>query len=243
MLAITICYAAAGSATVLGVMPPPSALPLLPSFSAASTSTSAAAQPITAAAVQPTLLGAAQTTPSVVVPTGLFLGDGLLPLPQKLMRRIIALEFVEMRELLPEEWLHSVTEESDNHSCCNSAVKKKKAPVTNIFTWFQGYASLVGALSTAYPSKVPQFMAYQSMIIRCYKDFEGLAWVQYDHAFHRQAAVSKNLDWSQVNTTLYSLCFAGRAKRSSICAHCLSDNHTSENCPEAPSAPASTPAR
>ena len=86
-------------------------------------------------------------------------------------------------------------------------------------------------------------MAYQSMIIRCYKDFEGLAWVQYDRAFHHQAAVSKNLDWSQVNTTLYSLCFAGRAKRSSICAHCLSDNHTSENCPEAPSAPTSTPAR
>ena len=156
------------------------------------------------------------------------------------MKCIIVLEFVEMRELLPEEWLHSVTEETDAHSCCNSTAKKKKAPVTNIFTWLQVYASLVGVLSTAYPSKVPQFMAYQSTIIRCYKDFEGPAWVQYDH---RQVAVSKNLEWSHINTTLYSPIFAGQAKWSSICAHCLSDNHTSEGCLEALPTPTSLPVR
>ena len=40
-----------------------------------------------------------------------------LPLPQRLMRRILALEFVEMRELLPEEWLPSVEEgDQDSHS-------------------------------------------------------------------------------------------------------------------------------
>ena len=89
MLAIPIlCYAGSGTAAVLGVMPPPSVLPLLPSFSAASMGsapTLAAAQPTMAlmeAAVQPTLSGAAQAAPTVVVPTGLFLGDGLLPLPQ-----------------------------------------------------------------------------------------------------------------------------------------------------------------
>ena len=94
--------------------------------------------------------------PSVAVAMGLFLGDGVLPLPQRLMRKILALEFVEMRELLPEEWLPSVEEgDQDSHSCCNSVAKKRKPPITNIFTWLQGNVALVGAVSTAYPGKVP----------------------------------------------------------------------------------------
>ena len=72
------------------------------------------------------VLTAAKPTPSVAVPTGLFLGDGLLPLPQKLMKRIVAFDFIEMRELLPEEWLHSVTEESNTHqSYCTQAGPSK----------------------------------------------------------------------------------------------------------------------
>ena len=31
-------------------------------------------------------------------------GEGLLPVPKKLQEKIVRLEFVEMRELLPETW-------------------------------------------------------------------------------------------------------------------------------------------
>lgn len=173
------------------------------------------------------------------VPAGLFLGDGVLPLPQRLMRKILALDFIEMRELLPEEWVTaSDQDDGEAHSCCNSAARKRRAPVTNIFAWLQAYSTLVGALSTTYPTKVPELMAYQSTVIRCYRDFEGAAWVQYDRAYRRQAAVSRDLNWSRINTTLYSLCFAGRAKRNNVCAFCLSNNHPSERCPEAPMQPA-----
>ena len=122
----------------------------------------------------------------------------------------------------------------EQHSCCNSASRKRKPPVTNIFSWLQGYASLVGALATVYPAKVPELMAYQTTILRCYRDFEGAAWAQYDRAYRSQAALSKDLNWSRINTTLYSLCFAGRAKRGNVCTHCLSNNHPSDACPEAP---------
>ena len=40
------------------------------------------------------------------------------------------------------------------------------------------------------------------------------------------------LNWSRINPTLYSLCFAGKAKKSAICIHCLSNNHNSAQCPE-----------
>ena len=38
-----------------------------------------------------------------------------------------------------------------------------------------------------------------------------------------------------MNPTLFSLCFAGKARRNIACAHCLSDNHISETCPDNPS--------
>ena len=42
---------------------------------------------------------------------------------------------------------------------------------------------------------------------------------------------------SQINGMLHSLCFAGKTKKSVMCSHCLSDNHSSERCSEAPRAP------
>ena len=77
-------------------------------------------------------------------------------------------------------------------------------------------------------------MGYQALIIKCSRDFEGLAWAQYDRAYRHQAAQSKDLRWSKLNPLLYSLCFAGKARRNVACCHCLSDMHTSEACLENP---------
>ena len=197
-----------------------------------------APQPLLPTVPAPALPYPAATQPQpaqVMVSAGLYLGHGVMPLPQKLLTKITALEFVEIHELLPEAWLQ--TGEMENSGCCSSAgAKKRRPPVTNIFTWLQGFASMVSALSTRYPAYVPEFLAYQSTIIKCYRDYDGLGWAQYDRAFRRQVAVTKLLNWSQINGTLYSLCFAGKGRRSAVCIHCLSDNHTSKRCPDAPAA-------
>ena len=78
---------------------------------------------------------------------------------------------------------------------------------------------------------VPAFMAYQAIIIKCYRDFEGLAWAQYDWVYRRGVAQSKDFRWSRLNPTLYSLCFAGKAKKHVACSFCLSDNHVSGSKP------------
>ena len=57
---------------------------------------------------------------------------------------------------------------------------------------------------------------------------------QYDRVYRRQAAQTKNLNWSRLNPILYSLCFAGKAKRHVACNFCLNDNHTSDQCPDNP---------
>ena len=93
---------------------------------------------------------------------------------------------------------------------------------------------MVGVLSQRFPAMVPELMAYQTTIIKCSRDFDGLAWAQYDRAYRPQAAQSKDLKWSRLNPTLYSLCFAGKAKRGVACVHCLSDSHSSDSCPDNP---------
>ena len=54
----------------------------------------------------------------------------------------------------------------------------------------------------------------------------------YDRAFRRRAEATKNLNWSVVNTSLFNLCFGGRARRKVICQICLSEQHTANTCPK-----------
>ena len=78
-------------------------------------------------------------------------------------------------------------------------------------------------------------MAYQQTIVRCYSDFEGSGWLAYDRAFRCRMTAIKSLDWSELNSTLYNLCFAGKAKRDIVCCTCLKHNHRTSDCPNAPS--------
>ena len=39
------------------------------------------------------------------MPTGMVMGDTMLPLPENLRRKILNLEYVEMADLCPEAWM------------------------------------------------------------------------------------------------------------------------------------------
>ena len=236
----------------MGVVPPAGAISWLATCSrAASQDNARGTSSEQAQVIVPStgLVWSAMSTPSVVpvssgglpgmssipvVPAGSYMGEGLLPIPERLTKKILQLEFVEMRELMPETWLRDEEESTRNTL---SLPRRRTAPVTDILQWLQCFAGMVGVLSQKYPHMVPELMAYQAMIVKCSRDFEGLAWAQYDRAYRRQAAQTKDLRWSRLNPTLFSLCFAGKARRNIACAHCLSDNHTSDTCPENPSRP------
>ena len=229
----------------LGVIPPSSAIPWVPLLTSdTSASGRLVVQPATATTSAATITSSSiasgappmsgfGVSPVVAagVPAGAFMAEGLLPVPEKLAQKIIRLEFVEMRELMPEMWWR---EEEEVARSTLSWPRRKVGPVTDILQWLSCYAAMVGVLSRAYPQMVPELMAYQATIIKCCRDFEGLAWAQYDRVYRRQAAQTKDLHWSRLNPTLYSLCFAGKAKRHVACNFCLSDNHTSDHCPDNP---------
>ena len=70
----------------------------------------------------------------------------------------MALEFVEMRDLMPETWLKEEEESARNTL---SLPRRRTAPVTNILQWLQCYAGMVGVLSQKFPQMVPELMVYQ----------------------------------------------------------------------------------
>ena len=96
-----------------------------------------------------------------------------------------------MHELLPETWMEE--EQSEVAVLWGFLfLKKTKTSVTDILCWVQAYAILVSVL-----------MAYLSIIIWCYRNFESM---HYDRPLRKQAALVKECDWSQIQPTIYNLC-------------------------------------
>ena len=71
-----------------------------------------------------------------------------------------------------------------------------------------------GVVAEFEPDIVPWLVAYMVSIIRASQEYEGAAWVAYDAAFRRQAAATGQRDWARINTSLYTMCFTGKARKS-----------------------------
>lgn len=102
---------------------------------------------------------------------------------------------------------------------------------------------MVAVLASKYPAYVPQLMAYQKTIIKAHKSFTGEGWVTYDTCYRRRAAVTKDLNWGEVDFHLYNETFTGRAKAILRCRYCSSEHHTSGECSYAPETSLSRHAR
>lgn len=106
---------------------------------------------------------------------------------------------------------------------CWSLPCKWVLQVTDIIKWVQCFAG------SKYPVVVPELLAYLLRIVKCAREFEGISWVHFDQAYHKQL---KEFHWSRINPTLFSLFFAGKAKWGLNCPLSLSDSHTAEGCPD-----------
>ena len=130
-----------------------------------------------------------------------------------------------MADLLPEVRL------SDREGESEKLLQRRPQCVTDIWSWLHCFGTYILVLGPVYSQAIPELMAYMSLIIRCSQDYEGLAWVCYNMSFRCQAAASGNRNWSEVNSTLYSICFTGKSRRNLQCELCLAKSHATSNCP------------
>jgi len=154
---------------------------------------------------------------------GILLGEALPPVPTKLANKIKKGDFVEMQEMLPDMWL--VTDQSE------PTARVGRLRAMDIKVWSQCFATYVRVIAEDEPERVPDLLDYMINIIRASQDFMGSAWLKYDNTFRRQVAVSGNKKWGTYNSSLYSMCFTGKAQTLGRCEHCLSKDHNLQPCP------------
>ena len=97
---------------------------------------------------------------------GVYVGEGLPPVPTKLAAKIKRGEFIEMAELLPEFW--SSTREHDHSK--QEAKSRRACSVQDIFTWVQCYSLYVSVIGPQHPSRIQELMAYQANIVSGYPE-------------------------------------------------------------------------
>ena len=85
----------------------------------------------------------------------------------------------------------------------NDAQKEGRS---DVMLWFQCFASYVAILSSKFPSATPELLSYMAMIIKCARDYEGIAWAQYDRNF-RKASGRPCAGHTYVDQTIYTVCF------------------------------------
>ncbi len=124
------------------------------------------------------------------------------------------------------------TQDDDEQKCCHRRPQHKGCNrhlgMGEMF-FIHGHCTIYKA-----PRQDPQFMAYQRTIVKVHRSFAGDGWLIYDTYFRRKAALTKSLEWGQVDFSLYNEIFTGRARPVRHCTSCSSEHHLEMECPKSP---------
>lgn len=82
--------------------------------------------------------------------------SGLAAVPQRLVNRIVAKEYIAMYELLPEQWRLKAEQGT---SCCQSK-RPQRGLILDISIWVECYSMMAAILASAYPDKAPHLFTY-----------------------------------------------------------------------------------
>ena len=67
-------------------------------------------------------------------------------------------------------------------------------------------------ISRKQPGRIPDLLAYETLIIEAHMKYSGDAWLGYDRQFHQCAATDNIKSWAIIDPTLWNLAFSGKAR-------------------------------
>ena len=109
------------------------------------------------------------------------------------------------------------------------SLNARRRSISNILEWIKCFCIYMAVVSRKNPQKLPEMLAYVTLIIEAHMEYSGEAWLGYDRRFRQRAAADPSMSWAKIDPTLWSLAFSGRAK-ASRCRHCFNLTHASADC-------------
>ena len=110
-----------------------------------------------------------------------------MPVPAKLVKKIQALEFVKMRELLPDNiaLAERLAALPSGHSHSKTPAEREIGGDKALVTWVSSFATYIAIVAEAHPEWVGDMLAYMRLVVREASKFGGNGWLTNDSVFHR----------------------------------------------------------
>ena len=105
----------------------------------------------------------------------------------------------------------------------------KRRTVSGILEWIKCFNVYMAVISRKQPGRIPDLLAYETLIIEAHMEYSGDAWLGYDIRFRQCAATDTTKNWAIIDPTLWNLAFSGKA-RATRCKFCFSLSHVSSDC-------------
>lgn len=157
-------------------------------------------------------------------------GEGLAPVPAKLVTKILRGEYVDMSELLRDN-IEAERRQMGLQNGQPPYLAQGRREVPDILSWVQCFGTYASVVISKYPERRHQLIAYLITMVREARRCGGRGWQAYDAMFRQQAAGDTSTDWSKLNSSLYASTFLACANGSGkSCSHCLMTDHTVGEC-------------
>jgi hypothetical protein len=164
---------------------------------------------------------------------GLILSPASDPIPSRLVRRIQAGEFIEMRELLADNIsLYNRSSELQGISPISvlpPSLRPQIREVPSLISWVYCFAAYT-AVRTQDPL-TRDMLSYARLIIREALRHGGRGWQEYDRSFRRQLAIDTSQPWNVLNPSLQASTLVGSGVGPRTwCSLCHEPDHSLLQC-------------
>ena len=158
------------------------------------------------------------------------LGESLLVVPAKLVKRTIKGDYLDMAEMLSdnieaERW-RALAEREGGLS--PRSMGRREVP--DMLSWLHCFSLYATIACSHRPEKARQMWAYQALMITEARRCGGRDWLLYDATFCQQASPRDNADFSMLNQALYATTFLAYGNRNQSCPDCMLLDHTAQEC-------------
>ena len=118
-------------------------------------------------------------------------GAGLPAMPKRLVAKILAGDYVDFAEFPPAKGRgRPVPSSLEGHIIVVQAadLMQSRKIIPDLATWLQCFSVYVATPAMKFPERVPDPMAYQTIIAKASQKYRWPSWVVYDQNFRQEAA-------------------------------------------------------